>query len=276
MILAMPRSFRSGSVLGSTSSSLLVCTTVLVAALGGCAPVSTHYTGAKLEPVVHPNDVQDLQQRPPGSRALGLVEAKCHLENFDLDASAAAEPQVASERLSDLMCSPRLLSAALAERAAQVGGNALVQRYCVGNQSFGNHLRCTAHVVRTKGPSEPGSHFLDFPNGVPALASPSEAWRIKVHFSPSSRFQKRDPWPMHLVAEQSVVPVQDIELGDMVASCSEECADDSLRDALRVAASQVGGTDVAAIQCSHQAEGFRCVGTAAAPEVDPRRHSAAR
>jgi hypothetical protein len=205
---------------------------------------------------------------PETSLLVGDVVARCR----------ADEGVVAldHESLADVDCSDALLVAALRERAAAVGGAALVGLRCTGAKesrdgALDSELRsCSAMVAapRKRGdsgpvPSEPSPGF------VPPYDSPDEAFTVKVTLVPAEKQpSRRRAVPSDSVRELAFVPPDRVVVGDIVAKGDTECSRAAVRHAVRAAAGRVGATDVVGIACVHREHGFVCTGRATRPEID--------
>ncbi len=242
----------------------------------GCASGGAIFSGQSQDPRVVATQLTEQESMPADHRLLGVVEASCDREEPAFGELEANES--GCRNLAELMCSEELLSQALRERAAEVGGTALVGRRCSSEvDEDGASIRCAAEVAASKG--EPTNSALAgaipvHEEGVP-LRSVQEAATIRLVFTALTA-TPRAPRAAHLVAEQAVMPVQNVVLGDLLARCGDDCSDAALRESLRVAAGRVGASDVVGVRCLHKGEDLVCSARATAPSVDPRVVAAAR
>ncbi len=183
--------------------------------------------------------------------------------------------------LSDVDCSASRITRALRERAAEVGGTAIVGRRCVsrvlGRSDAGERLRirCEATVAR------PSSDALWRDHGTAPVehtwaTRASDAWNIRVSYTPGRGDEGRPPRTSEHVHEVAVLPASHLTLGDVVTKCRRGCGRDATREGVREVAGRVGANSVVGVGCSRKSDGWICTGTAAAHRVDPDTNPAAR
>jgi hypothetical protein len=95
------------------------------------------------------------------------------------------------------------------------------------------------------------------------------AGEIRMTFTAATA-SSRPARPAHLVAEQTVMPVQNVVLGDLVARCAGECSEPAMRESLRSAAGRVGASDLVGVRCLSEDDDLVCSARATGPEADPR------
>ena len=241
---------------------------VVLGAISGCARAGAQpafYSGRVGGGAVAPASVAIVPAVPGGYRLVGDVVARCR----------ADEGVVALDRewLADVDCSDGLLVAALREKAALVGGAALVGVRCTqtdesrdGALSSALHS-CSAMVAANAGAMRPLSESA--PVAVAPYRSPSEAFSVRVTLVPAERAPfRRRAVPSDSVAELAFVPPGRVVVGDIVAKCSADCGRDAVRHGVRAAAGRVGATDVVGVACVRREHGFLCTGQATRPEID--------
>lgn len=263
-----------------TRASLLVfpCGVALCALFAtGCGRASAdpaRFSGRFGTGRIDPSLVREVKNKPSGSATLGHVTARCRV-----DEGVRAMRDVA---LADVDCSEDLLSAALREKAAFVGGQMLVGRTCAHDeQSPGDAWKstlvsCSATVVTGAGAAS-SAEAADMPSPIALeYESPEQAFRVTVSFAPTDATRQYAPRPPDRVNELAVVPPSHIVTGDIAAHCRGECDRAAVRYAVRAAAGRAGATDVAGIACIRSKHGFLCTGHAARPEADPETNLLAR
>ncbi len=224
------------------------------------------FRGSAEPPVVDAPSVTESPVLSPDHELIGRVGADCTLPG--------AERAYDGEWLSDVDCSSERLVQALRESAADAGGTLLVGRECNSRRgAYGTSIRCSADVARSSGGALAPRPAVNKAPGDAARAS--EAWAIRVHFTPSAA-PPRPALRADRVHELASLPVSHVRLGDIVTECERGCTRAGALDAVRVVAGRVGATDVVAIDCAARARGWTCSGHAAGYEVDPSTDPAAR
>jgi hypothetical protein len=264
-------------MLASLSREGLARSLVLPAVLGvvGCSGTTGHaprYSGRSAAPV-SVSAVRIAALLPPGYDALGKASVTCRAEEGVV--------AIDGDSLSDVACSDAFLAAALREKASTVGGNLLVGLDCRKDAvSHGSSQRamlhqCSARVaVGVEPPKGEPSGIDDGASpsidtlGLP-FASPDDAFRVKVKFTPLDRSgMPRPPRDPETVAELEGVPPGRVVLGDVVTRCHDVCGRDAVRYGVRAAAARVGATAVSDIECVRTEAGWLCTGRASRPEID--------
>jgi hypothetical protein len=238
-----------------------------------------NFEGSREPRRAEPEAVRELAARTGELETLGSVHDSCRLR--------PGFRRLDGEALSDLDCTTERLDWALRESAASAGGEALVGVRC-GSRRLGTSasekylVTCAASVARFKsgalanpGPLTP-PHSL--PQGMPAPSASdiaridqpeaSLAFRISLSFEPKvSKFERR-PRTGAEVKELALLPLADLPLGDLEASCEDGCDERALRYGVLVAAGRMGVPDVIGVRCFSSGSSNSCVGTLAAPERD--------
>lgn len=239
----------------------------LLASCGGRAAV---FSGSPRAPITGADEISEYREVPQGYQVLGEVRSRCSGRTPAFGQLQAGESSRRS--LSELLCSRALVGWALREKAAAVGGNALMGVHCNEYDDGGHHrVSCSARVGRGSGARPDGpapSYTADLPE-LPRFRSFDEVWRIGVRFSATRDVPQRAATPIQLVSEVVDVPVQDVVLGDLSASCYD-CQPEAVREALRAAVARLGGSDVVGVKCVQDGCKQLCTARAAAPEADPR------
>lgn len=247
----------------------------LLCAVGCGGSGGALYSGQTQDPRVKAAQLVEREAVPGGYRVLGVVEASCDREEPAF--GELTEHEASCRNLAELMCSEQLLSRALRERAAEVGGTVLVGRRCSSEVSEDQvAVRCGGEVAAPRddqGSVANGSAPVT--DEVVPLRDVREARSIQVMFTPLLT-APRQSRSAHLVAEHAVMPVQNVVLGDMMARCGDDCSDAALRESLRVAAGRIGASDVVGVRCLNKGDERVCSARATAPRVDPRQVAAAR
>jgi hypothetical protein len=257
----------------------LLAGTLLASACAGSG-TGARFSGSTDTPIAAPWEIGEDSVVPEGYTVLGKVSATCTLRE--------GRRTIERELLSDVDCSEARLVRALRERAAETGGQLLVDRQCssrtVRESASGRELlvRCSAEVARAETLELAPPKAKDAiwpPERVALLDEPSaeDAWRIRISFTPARESgEPRTARRGDLVRELAIFPVSHLPLGDLVARCSEGCKPESVRASVRIAAGRLGATDVVGVRCVEKGRGVLCTGTAAAhevdPETDPRAH----
>ena len=259
----------------------LVASALLGVACASASGSGARFSGSTDAPIAASWEIGDESVVPEGYVVLGQVSASCTLRE--------RRRTIDRERLSDVDCSEARLVRALRERAAEAGGQLLVDRQCASRAVRENelHVRCGADVARAEAPALAPPKAADSiardpgfpPERVALLDEPraADAWRIRISFTPAR--EAGEPRPARrgdLVRELAIFPVSHLPLGDLVARCSEGCRAESVRASVRIAAGRLGATDVVGVRCVEKGRGVLCTGTAAAYEVDPETDPRAR
>jgi hypothetical protein len=224
---------------------------------------AARYQGSEEPSLVRPDELQEVGALPDGYDRLGRVSASCTLRERD--------GAIEGEWLSDVDCSEARLQKVVREKAAQAGGELLVDLSCHARGKSSITVSCRADVARPsderlaervlarRAPSPP-------PEPEP---SASEAWRIRVHFTPNPGVPQRASKTSDSVREVPNFPVSHVKLGDVITKCAQGCSFDAVRAGVLIAAARVGATDVVDVHCAARGDGWVCSGTAAAYEVEP-------
>jgi hypothetical protein len=230
---------------------------------------AVHFDGRARPSFVSPGMVRQVEALPSGYDSLGKVAAGCR--------ATEGQTRIDGAWLCDVDCNSARLVGALRERAAAVGGDLLIGLRC-GSQVHKDALRqvdvsCSAEVGR------PGYALMEerpmaSETEKPAQeeASPtrfSDAWRIRVDFTPAPVGSHRSPLRGDLVRELDYLPPSHVSMGDVVTRCEESCRESSLRSGLRTVAGRGGATDVVDVRCVQRGLGLVCSATAAGYQVDP-------
>jgi hypothetical protein len=284
----MARRGRSNAARGAIGRRdwALVCAALLfVSACGRASADPARFTGKYGVGSTEPAAVTEHRNKPLGHATLGHVKAQCRVDE--------GVRSLRDAWLADVDCSEDLLVAALREKAASVGGHAIVGRECRRDEQSRGELwkstllTCSAIVTAEPGaepvPRAAGARSARGPAPAAPLlepleyASPTQAFRVKVTLSATEPNRPpRAPKPPDRVAELAVLPVSDVVMGDIVARCRGECERAAVRYAVRAAAGRVGANDVVAVTCVRSADGVLCTGRAAKPEADPETDFLAR
>jgi hypothetical protein len=172
--------------------------------------------------------------------------------------------------------------AGIRERAAEVGGELLVGRRCRSHvvsrdgDALTLGVTCEADVARPREDALGRRPLVGSVLGEADQPRASEAWRIRVRFSPSHEAPARAARRAQDVREIPYMPVSHVRLGDVVASCKHGCSEEGVRLGLLAAAGRFGASDVVDLRCVAKGRGWLCSGTAASYEVDPMLDSRAR
>jgi hypothetical protein len=231
---------------------------LLAVALVGCGAAQVR---------VAPEDVTRAEVLPIGYELIGRVVASCH----GLDGFEATE----GEPLASFDCKRERLERVLAEQASEAGGNLLVAPSCGRD---GRTLRCTATAARpedtravsTARPLTPDQGPVPGPRAIERWDEPraSASLVIVVDFEPSVATFARASRSASDVAEDRALPVSHFELGTLTTRCDEDdCELTELKQALRIAAGGLGGSDLVSVRCATRRGERECLATLAAPEV---------
>jgi hypothetical protein len=240
---------------------------LLLLMVAGCQPgarSAADFDGRAEPPLTEARAVRTVGSLPVGYERLGQVAAHCR--------PASVTPRWQGERLSDVDCSAERLLGVLPERAAEVGGELLVNPRCgsrpVRTTSF--DLVCRAEVGRRQ------SRVPRFVRSWRPTNDASEAWLIRVDFTPTGSEFARPPRPVSEVHELPLAPVSHVRLGELVTSCGRGCSERGAHEGLRAAAARRGANAIAEPSCRAHADGWLCTATATAYRVDPAHDPRAR
>ncbi len=243
--------------------SLAAMGALLFASGLGCSTRSAvSYAGEVGGELVHPEQVEELTAMPPDYQRLGSADARCRI---------VWQQEFTPEWLSDVDCSEARLTRALTERAADVGGSALVEKHCYTAGGSRPEIVCQADIART-GVDDARVHYPSTPSASPRS---SEAWSIRVKYT-RERDERRPARPAHNVGELAEQPVSHVRLGSIVTTCKAGCTEGGARGGLLAVAGRVGADAVVRGDCVRQADGWICTGVATGYEVDPRLDRSAR
>jgi len=213
-------------------AAVLLAATCSVACAGRFDPAN--FEGAREARRAEPEAVREVAARTDELETLGAVHDSCKLR--------PGFRRLDGEALSDLDCSTERLDWALRESAASAGGEVLVGLRCssrrLGTSASETYaVSCSAEVARYKrGPlANPGP--LTAPRSIPpGLPAPSAsdvkridqpdaslAFRIALAFEPAvAKFERRLRSPSE-VKELALLPIADLPLGDLAATCADGC-----------------------------------------------------
>ncbi|HEX4337755.1 MAG TPA: hypothetical protein VH062_17710 [Polyangiaceae bacterium] len=247
-------------------SLLLACSAV---GCGRAAAQPAFYSGRTGTSVVGAAQVTTESAVPDGDLLVGDVAARCRAD----DGVVALD----EESLADVDCSDALLLDGLREKAASVGGTALVEVRCVTSaESRGDLLdselhSCSAFVAAPSTAAPAASLRLSGKDAafVPPYADSGAAFHVSVTVVPVEKAPlRRKAIASESVAELAVVQPGRVVVGDIVASGEDDCGKAVVRHAVRAAAGRVGATDVVGVACVQQDSGWLCTGRATRPERD--------
>ena len=239
---------------------------------------AARFEGHARTAIATPAELRTVDSLPDGHESLGRVSAHCTLTR--------GQVALQGEWLSDVDCSRGRLVRALRERAADVGGELLVDLHCGSQINKGALQRinvfCRAEVARAsdsllgRRSLRPGRRSQS-----PALPSEqepraSEGWRIRADYTPQGTGQQRPPRRADLVEELAILPVSHVRLGDIVTRCESGCSQRGARAGLLTVAARLGANALVGTRCVRHNRGFFCTGTASAYEVDPELDPRAR
>jgi hypothetical protein len=235
----------------------------------GCQPAARSagdFDGRTEAPSTEARAVRTVETLPLGYERLGRVAAHCR--------PVSVSPRWEAEWLSDVDCSVERLTRVLGERAAEVGGELLVNPRCssrpVRPESF--DLVCRAEVGRRA--DSFGVHR--FVRAWRPANEASEAWLIRVDFTPTGSEFARPSRPASEVHELPDTPVSHVALGELATSCGRGCSERGAHEGLRAAAARRGANAIAQPSCRAHADGWLCTATATAYRVDPEHDPRAR
>lgn len=242
---------------------------VLVASVvGACGGLrsAVRYDGAEEPSIVRADELSEVGSVPEGYDRLGDISAECTLDRIP----GAME----EEWLSDVDCSEQRLRRAIREKAADAGAELLVDLRCRTRGDADDEeveIACRGELARPSDELLERRGLIRRPpaRDVPTEPHASEAWRIRVSFTPNPGVPARPPRRPELVREVGNFPVSHVKLGDVVTDCERGCSFDGVRAGVLVAAARIGATDVVEVRCASRGDGWVCTGTAAAYEVDP-------
>jgi hypothetical protein len=238
---------------------------LLFAGCGGLRS-AVRYQGSEEPSIVRPEELREVSSLPEDYDELGKISASCTLNR--------TPGAIDGEWLSDVDCSEQRLRRAIREKAADAGGELLVGLGCWSRGDADDSeidIVCRGEVAR------PSDELLERRSAQPRSAQSdverepqaSEAWRIRVSFTPNPGVPARHARRADMVREVPNFPVSHVRLGDVVTDCERGCSFDAVRSGVLLAAAHVGATDVVSVSCSARGDGWVCSGTATAYEVEP-------
>lgn len=244
---------------------VMIVSACILSACGGPRS-AVRYSGSEEPSIVSPEELGEASSLPDGYDRLGKISAECR---YDKTPGA-----LDGEWLSDVDCSVERLQRAIREKAADAGAELLVGLGCWSRGDEDDDeldVFCRAELAR------PSDELLERralarnaprPDVEPGPRA-SEAWRIRVSFTPAPGVAARTPRRGDLVREVPLFPVSHVRLGDVVTECASGCSLPAVRQGVLSAAARLGATDVVDVRCAARDDGWMCSGTAAAYEVDP-------
>jgi len=241
---------------------------LVLLAIAGCQPVArsaADFDGRAETPSTEARAVRAAETLPVGYERLGQVTARCQ--------PVSVTSRWQGERLSDVDCSTERLLGVLKERAAEVGGELLVNPRCGSRpvRATSSDLACRADVGRRREVAGGVLRFVWRPQ-----SEASEAWLIRVYFTPTGSEFARPPRPASEVSELPLAPVSHVRLGELATICERGCSQRGAHEGLRAAAARRGANAIAGPSCRVHADGWLCTATATAYRVDPAQNPRAR
>lgn len=246
----------------------------LLPLLGACASPGVQFYGRAQPSITSASAFSEVESLPEGYERIGELSARCRLVQ-------GKQPDKGA-RLVDVDCGESRLTAALYEKAAEVGGEILVGRHCRSRVESRDDVSQTLSVSCTAEVARPGEDALGRRPLVSAVLGEtdapraSEAWKIRVSFTKAPEAPTRAARRAEDVREVPYMPVSHVRLGDIVTSCKCSCTEEGVRLGLMAAAGRFGASDVVDVRCAAKHGGFTCSGTAATYESDPVLDPAAR
>ncbi len=242
----------------SWRSALLLLT---VAGCQSSARSAADFDGRLEPPLAEARAIETIATLPAGYERLGRVAAHCQ--------PASVTVRWQGEWLSDVDCSLERLQSVLKERAAAVGGEVLVDLHCGSRpvRSTSSDLVCRADV---------GRRVAARARSWRPENDASEAWLIRVDFTPTGGEVARPYRPVSEVHELPYAPPSHVPLGELVTSCARGCSERGAHEGLRAAAARRGANAIAEPSCRAHGDGWLCTATATAYRVDPDRDPRAR
>lgn len=226
------------------------------------------YEGREVPRVRAPEGLEEQRALPMTHRQLGVVVATCTLTPFDSAQGA---------RLADLDCRESRLRAAVRERAAAAGGELLVGLDC-SSQPLGakgvDHRRrmtCRADVARARPARRTATRGVEVAaeRERTRAAAATEAWSIRVDFTPAAGLGPRSPRHVSAVRERAEIPASHVRLGDIITRCARDCSEQGAFEGLFAVAARAGASELAEVSCVARGEGWQCSGVAVGQRVDP-------
>jgi len=232
--------------------------------LAGCAAgqPGASFSGSSEPRLTKAAAIATSEGLPDGYERIGSVSARCDIVR---DYQTLDE-----ELLANVDCSDDRLDRALRERAAEAGGELLVDREC---KETSRARKCEADVARPSDEAlaarraEPRAPAPRAPAPGPAevdvIDEPrvSRSWAIKLSFEAQIPYERRARTLAEL-GRSGERPAQYEDLGEMVARCDrDDCEHAELAHALRVAAARVGAEHLSAVSCFDDRKGRTCVGS---------------
>ncbi|HWA76388.1 MAG TPA: hypothetical protein VG937_28815 [Polyangiaceae bacterium] len=218
----------------------------LALSLPGCAhharPVE--FQGLSSARVVSADAVIEVSATPRGAERLGRLFVRCR--------PVVPDESFSELSLLDVDCSEQRLRRLLREAASEHGGDVLSELSCEQRAS----ISCRATLARREqgsAPSVKGRPIEDVRGELGA--------EVLVSFESSGLPGRRSPRAPHNVREVSTLGPAQLPLGNLETRC-EACSELSAREALRIAAGQLGAADVVAVRCVSQGTAQRCLGVA--------------
>ncbi|MBK7581940.1 MAG: hypothetical protein IPI67_17250 [Myxococcales bacterium] len=240
----------------------------------GCATQGVLFDGHAEPRIARAADIQELEAVPEGYERVGRLAARCTL----VEGKRAERGSL----LVDVDCTESRLMAAVRERAAEVGGEALIARHCrsrISGQdenSTTTDISCDADVARPTGRSMAGRPLVSGIMAEDDAPRAEEAWRIRVHFTATPGVPYRAPRRADHVREVPDMPGANLKIGEIVTHCKEGCSRDGMRLGLIAAAGRMGASDVVDLHCAAKGHGLLCTATATAREADTELEPRAR
>ncbi len=223
----------------------------VLAAASGCARAHpVRYAGDARAPSVAADDVDFVAELPQGYTVIGELAARC--------AKPASHGAVKDVRWIDMMCSEPLLRRAMRERAAGVGGSALVNARCVKTHagSAGAWV-CRASVA--VGKAAGGAHLQE--GRATAAAVHGGIWGARVDVTAIRPSQEPSKEAREV---PQALPAQ-MKLAVVAVRCAQ-CDPVQLEQAVLDVAGLLGASAVAALDCRPHVDGWQCLGDAMVDE----------
>jgi hypothetical protein len=267
--VTLPRFLFCATISLVSRSTTLSLSMLALVALGCSRSQGARFSGSTEPRLVKAENVRRVEGIPPGYGRIGGVTARCErVEGFQaLD----------EQPFADLDCSFARLNAALAESAAEAGGELLVGVSC---REQGRARSCSASVARP-GEELLSKRTLEGERATETAPAPSAAeaarldepragasWDIVLSFEPAIATFSRPPREPVEIVRSGDLPPHHLPLGDLEARCERgACSADELSWALRVTAARFGADSLAAVRCFRSEDDEICVGTLGATPV---------
>ncbi len=230
----------------------------LVPVIAACAPAHpVEFAGVARPPRTDAAAIQSYHVLPEGHHRLGRASVECL--GFARGATVRDAPWLS------VVCDEGILRKLLRQRAAEVGGTALVRERCVTDNppEDARSAACAADVAAA--PSGGGTSVAKSDSREAAFPFSRGVLSARVDITPVSVVPVRMRVDEPRVREMPQASVDHVEIAAVSARC-EACSRNDAELALRSVVGSLGAVAVSDVSCRRSFDGWQCLGDAMVEE----------